>query len=86
MWNVHYMIRLSKYKKLETISMVYKKCRQLNATTVNNLNYIVMLKNHKNFVNMELSFYLMEEKVPFTCLHLETKLNKHEVLKYDVKF
>jgi len=35
---------------------------------------------------MELPFYLMEEKVPFTCLHLETKLNKHEVLKYDAKF
>ena len=77
------MIRLSRYKKLETISMVYK---QLNAIMVNCLNYIVMLKNHKNFVNMELSLYRMEEKVPFTCLHLETKLNKHEVLKYDVKF
>jgi len=77
------MIRLSRYKKLETISMVYK---QLKAIMVNCLNYIVMLKNHKNFVNMELSFYLMEEKVPFTCLHLETKLNKHEVLKYDVRF
>lgn len=77
------MIRLSRYKKLETISMVYK---QLNAIMVNCLNYIVMLKNHKNFVNMELSLYRMEEKVPFTCLHLETKLNKHEVLKYDVRF
>lgn len=80
------MIQLSRYKKLETISMVYKKCRQLNATMVNNINYIVMLKNHKNFINMELSFYLMKEKVSFTCLHLETKLSKHEVLKYDVKF
>jgi len=77
------MIRLSRYKKLETISMVYK---QLKAIMVNCLNYIVMLKNHKNFVNMELSLYRMEEKVPFTCLHLETKLNKHEVLKYDVRF
>ena len=83
MWNVHYMIRLSRYKKLETISMVYK---QLKAIMVNCLNYIVMLKNHKNFVNMELSLYRMEEKVPFTCLHLETKLNKHEVLKYGVRF
>ena len=63
--------------------MVYK---QLNAIMVNCLNYIVMLKTHKNFVNMELSLYRMEEKVPFTCLHLETKLNKHEVLKYDVRF
>ena len=77
------MIRLSRYKKLETISMVYK---QLKAIMVNCLNYIVMLKNHKNFVNMELSLYRMEEKVPFTCLHLENKLNKHEVLKYDVRF
>ena len=77
------MIRLSRYKKLETISMVYK---QLNVIMVNCLNYIVMLKTHKNFVNMELSLYRMEEKVPFTCLHLETKLNKHEVLKYDVRF